>query len=1079
MQGAVELRSALQALYCSTDSEERHAADLWLRGFSAQDGAWQLLAELLADPAGAQHVSARFFAATSLRHCCQRQPGVVQPAALASLAPLLVQQLAAAAAAGCWHTRNQLAAALATVAVRAPAWPEAEVLPQLMALAQGALQGSGSGGGEWQQLALLRLLSALAEAACSKDVGMHPQRRAALTAALAAASQPLDTVKQALAPGSTPAVQVAALQLLQAWCALGQPPAGAEDSTALWQQLHAAALHPEMGGPAAEALAALYAACQAGYSGAASDSPQLARRRHQLLGVLLSLLPGWAAELQQALAQAQQPHQQARLLFAALTVLGAAARAADSQAGTLPAPAAAAAAEAVHLAAEVALASLQHPQLEVTLAALQLWDEQLERWKGSGAAASGAAHSGAAAGACTLQQRSALLAQLCGALLQRMALPADLPAAVCTADARDLPDGVQKLQVRREVGDTFRAAADCLGPRQTRQQLLQLAGEAAVAGAPLQQECCLYAANLIWGRQRSPEAHEAAEEVRQAAAAVAAALRPATPKLAGTALTLLGGMAEQLPALVQREAVVKGPNGRQQGSGLLARLLEVLLQLVQLPSDEKLSRNAATCCYRLTGSRQLAAALAAQHPGWGEALCGCFAAAGGMHQRPQEGEDLSTAQFLLVTICRLSAAAAGEAGGAPHSQQCAALLRQLLGQMAAAADAALDAAAAAPPGGAQHQRQLEQAALQVESIAVAIEAVANSCSSAAQGDRGGAAGLQYLPVLLTSIERVLRRVAAAGCAAQQVPDPGRGQPRQPQQHLLHHLAAAVAPTPAAGTGLDLLHPLVAAPQHPCVLQTLAQLASSRLGGGSSSSGSGPSQQLQAAARSSLQAAAVEHGSDPDWQPAILALGESCVRWLPAVAADGATLDALLCTAQHSMRSFHREACERAVQFAEALCCVGCPPRHSRADGASAAPSPPHATQPPAAAAAAAAAAHQHLRRCLDAGLGSQLVLGLLLAASGTMPAYMMAPVAEVLHRTWQAVGTDRFDAWLREAALQLAGGGEAPWRRWKAEAQAAALRELLAEPCLHDARRFKRLLKVFCGGKKKGRVGDPPARGGG
>ena len=994
---------------------------------------------------------------------------MVQPAALASLAPLLVQQLAAAAAAGCWHTRNQLAAALATVAVRAPAWPEAEVLPQLMALAQGALQGSGSGSGEWQQLALLRLLSALAEAACSKDVGMHPQRRAALTAALAAASQPLDTVKQALAPGSTPAVQVAALQLLQAWCALGQPPAGAEDSTALWQQLHAAALHPEMGGPAAEALAALYAACQAGGSGAASDSPQLARRRHQLLSLLLSLLPGWAAELQQALAQAQQLHQQARLLFAALTVLGAAAGAADSQAGTLPAPAAAAAAEAVHLAAEVALAALQHPQLEVTLAALQLWDEQLERWKGSGAAASGAAHSGAAAGACTLQQRSALLARLCGALLQRMALPADLPAAVCTADARDLPDGVQKvstaaatldpprvcgklpgpasscnawpassplapqlvpgeqsfcspraclpprgrleLQVRREVGDTFRAAADCLGPRQTRQQLLQLAGEAAVAGAPLQQECCLYAANLIWGRQRSPEAHEAAEEVRQAAAAVAAALRPATPKLAGTALTLLGGMAEQLPALVQREAAVKGPNGRQQGSGLLARLLEVLLQLVQLPSDEKLSRNAATCCYRLTGSRQLAAALAAQHPGWGEALCGCFAAAGGMHQRPQEGEDLSTAQFLLVTICRLSAAAVGKAGGAPHSQQCAALLRQLLGQMAAAADAALDAAAAAPPGGAQHQRQLEQAALQVESIAVAIEAVANSCSSAAQGDQGGAAGLQYLPVLLTSIEGVLRRVAVAGCAAQQVPDPGRGQPRQPQQHLLLqatcHLAAAVAPTPAAGTGLDLLHPLVAAPQHPCVLQTLAQLASSRLGGGSSSSGSGPSQQLQAAARSSLQAAAVEHGSDPDWQPAILALGESCVRWVPAVAADGATLDALLCTAQHSMRSFHREACERAVQFAEALCCVGCPPRHSRADGASAAPSPPHATQPPAAAAAAAAAAHQHLRRCLDAGLGSQLVLGLLLAASGTMPAYMMAPVAEVLHRTWQAVGTDR------------------------------------------------------------------------
>jgi hypothetical protein len=420
-------------------------------------------------PEAAEHE--RFFAATALRPACQKQRELAEPSTLQALVPLLAQQLAAAAAAGCRHTCNQLAAALATLAVRAPSWPEQQCLPQLLALVQQALQahasaGSGSACGSKQQqqqqeqqeqeqrLALLRLLAALPEAAASRDISMHPQRREALKQALAAAPEPLAAVQQALAPGSSLAVQAAALQLLQAWCGLGVPPAGAEGSVGLCQLLHQAALQPQLGSAASECVAALYGCCladsgggssgsrgssSAGDGGSGSAPDQQRQRQRQLLGLLLGLLPGFATQLQHALSQAQC-QAQADIFFSAITILSAAAKAADSQ-QAWEAGQQAAACPAIHLAAEVTLAALQHLQFDVSLAALQQWDEQLERWQAEGTASS----SGAGSGACSLQQRKVLLGRLCGALLQRMALPASLPTAAVTADARDLPPAVQQV----------------------------------------------------------------------------------------------------------------------------------------------------------------------------------------------------------------------------------------------------------------------------------------------------------------------------------------------------------------------------------------------------------------------------------------------------------------------------------------------------------------------------------------------------------------------------------------------------------------------------------------------------------
>lgn len=64
---------------------------------------------------------------------------------------------------------------------------------------------------------------------------------------------------------------------------------------------------------------------------------------------------------------------------------------------------------------------------------------------------------------------------------------------------------------------------------------------------------------------------------------------------------------------------------------------------------------------------------------------------------------------------------------------------------------------------------------------------------------------------------------------------------------------------------------------------------------------------------------------------------------------------------------------------------------------------------------------------------------------------------------------------MAEAVLQLAPG-QAPWRGWKAEAQQATLADLLAPQSLADGGRFKKLLKILCGGKKKGQHVAQPAK---
>jgi hypothetical protein len=65
------------------------------------------------------------------------------------------------------------------------------------------------------------------------------------------------------------------------------------------------------------------------------------------------------------------------------------------------------------------------------------------------------------------------------------------------------------------------------------------------------------------------------------------------------------------------------------------------------------------------------------------------------------------------------------------------------------------------------------------------------------------------------------------------------------------------------------------------------------------------------------------------------------------------------------------------------------------------------------------------------------------------------------------VGLPLFESWLGTAVLQLAPAG-APWQRQRHTAKITFMSDLTDSACLTDTTRFKRLVKTFCGGKKKG-----------
>lgn len=595
------------------------------------------------------------------------------------------------------------------------------------------------------------------------------------------------------------------------------------------------------------------------------------------------------------------------------------------------------------------------------------------------------------------------------------------------------------MQIRRELADTFRATAEALGTASAVEHLL---GEAAAAcsawqagGDPSRSwhhlECCLYALNLVLPRhaaQQAQHSQQAAQQAQRAVSLCLAALAPPAPKLAGTALTLVGGLAEALATLEAsgnastvsvRSSNSSGDGGSSSSSSLLEQLLAALLSLLE-SSDEKLARNAATTAHRLSSNTRLAALLAARHAAWAAGLAHAYARRGGLQQAAGGGDELSTEEFLLRALCALARAA--QQAGQQGSQGAAGLLPglplQLVCQSAGEAVAALAALQPQLPA-SDHRAEAEpqplaaaaqRCSLQLEALALVLELGVPLGATAAAGSAGEVeqlcvevCGLLQGPLQLLALAPQLQQVQLQAQPASSEFDPLL----RAGCRVVAAAAAAVRRPSVLQPAVRLLQPLVAAPPQPCVLEALQALVEScaaaegcytaavaapacaggcaALAGGAGSAApcSGLCSELarqeqaavvqlrldlDAAVASALQRSAA-HVGDPDWTAVALRLGAAAAR--ARLCSSGLMQQQLASLQQAEACCYHREVCEAGLGLAEALC------------------GSPMLTEAHAGHAAAG------------------VVLWLLLAASGTMPPFMVSPIAECLHRVWSSAGSDR------------------------------------------------------------------------
>ena len=133
-------------------------------------------------------------------------------------------------------------------------------------------------------------------------------------------------------------------------------------------------------------------------------------------------------------------------------------------------------------------------------------------------------------------------------------------------------------------------------------------------------ESALYAANVVLGKADLGPADEQHVQLLSQLAAASVTCSHGSLKLAGTALTLLGGL---------------GPWFGARPNALPALLTAVAAALKC--SDEKLSRNAATCVQRLTGCDALCSVLVEQQGGWVNGLLQEYQGRGGTQQSSQAG----------------------------------------------------------------------------------------------------------------------------------------------------------------------------------------------------------------------------------------------------------------------------------------------------------------------------------------------------------------------------------------------------------------------------------------------------------
>eukprot|EP00873_Tetraselmis_striata_P036933 jgi/Tetstr1/457197/TSEL_043845.t2 len=993
---ATDLRAALWSLHSSQDADARRRADAFLTAWRATPRSWLQAMELMQEAdvwQGAGGGAISFYLSSVLHHGLQRDPQAVEADTAVNCRRALIALLKAVwrLGEGLHSTAVQLCLCIAALVVRDTGLPESSALPALIqtfrespphplasALSLAPLP-AGSPDIEWLG-PLVELMAVLPEECTAKKIAVRPQRRQTLAAALPASAEPI-LLWEAAVRSQLPSCQLAVLASLRSWAELGGVPAGLGESDCLLPLL----FHAVRGGgerlrcAGAEALIAL---CPAVKGDVATHRPLLVGMAH-----LIAECPPTAWRQQHVPVEVQE------LLTNCLAAAGlsAAAELVASYAG-----AGAALDEELEAAAsailEASLQALVGGSEAAVLAVLDLW--------GSGILAAMRELPTPQHVQQGIRRLSAALAAYLKAIVSRSELHG-VPTACLTGDARDLPSDIRAL--RRELGAEIRQVCDLAGA----DDVLALMSDHLDASLdrwtangddwmPL--EAVLYACNISAPKSSLTNAHSAAILQKLVDVALALAQGPTPSKLAGTALTLVGG----IPTWLERRPE------------WLGSVLALVLRSLQDP-DDTVVRNAASTFQRLAASRPVALALlgdASDAPGRGcghawQQLHAWLLHRGGLARRSTVEKELSSEQArrpapTRAEQCLARMVAASLSSIAAHSPQVQDALRameQLVGPSLQAVSSWVAAA-----GGAQPAEEAVWAAVE-GGLRGAFDALSLLLDSALGAEtvsgafRSGAWQLCWRPV--EEVSELLPRLRPGARA-----DGLRAG--------VYRLLSSALRSGDDVTKCGSLARLVSlselaedkAPGLECLEEALPQLCA----GQSAPLGAHVAAAVRALVLSGLRALHGREHSDPELHTQLFRLGALSARCCPRVleGEEGAALlGGLLQCALPAFASQHRGVCEAVLLFTDALVA---------------------ALQPAGPGAAAVAAALGAAPGPGAGAWGPRLVDAYLGAAAGGMPSWMIQPLATSLYGVWRAVGLDVFEAWLG-AALEGGTGAPLAWRQ--------------------------------------------------
>lgn len=199
-------------------------------------------------------------------------------------------------------------------------------------------------------------------------------------------------------------------------------------------------------------------------------------------------------------------------------------------------------------------------------------------------------------------------------------------------------------------------------------------------------------------------------------------------------------------------------------------------------------------------------------------------------------------------------------------------------------------------------------------------------------------------------------------------------------------------------------------------------------------------------------------ADEDFAAAALSLASVCLQRCPAVLV-GVDMAALFSMTLVASKTYHLKQVTVLLDWVQVAVCGAYAQVQPVWDAGGGSPLvPAELSAAPAVGVGFGRSLLSAIRLRLETGMGPELVLALMMAASGAMPSDVVLPVSLCLHSIWLAVGPSLFQTWL-QGAVQSAPE-TAPWARVRHVLKVQFFQNLTERSCVTDTTKFKGILKV-------------------